>query len=251
MRRFFSLVFIGFLIVIFGCSTGLVNNAPSKTLPLKPVVEPVWIDSHFSPQQRKDIEQGFKEWNYTLNGQLTYAVQKEPYNNVCKSDAKPEAPKADEPTPAASKDQMSYDSDNGDINIFQLLMGLKQQAVEEKDCTGDPAIDKQIGLTSQGLVVLYEKEGDTSVLGYVSGEDDFAIVHLFPTHFGNRSIKLVTKHEVGHLLGAKHNQVDGSIMCYWYGCQIDNLDEVTVRSITDANPEKFDFRTMKYYKLPE
>lgn len=114
-----------------------------------------------------------------------------------------------------------------------------------------PEILERLQATGQGMVILANKTGDDLVEALPDGTLAWVpvlgapVIHVVSDRIGNRNLKAIVMHELGHTLGIGHVNVRNTLMFPSYPFGSDCIDEITVRALSSVNT-KFDFHHMNY-----
>jgi hypothetical protein len=135
-------------------------------------------------------------------------------------------------------------------SIAEWNLVLNKQITLKLDSTFVGLIDGQrrldeVNRTGLGYVIINLEETSPILSGLVEeGDGTLAFVRRFDGHvmvivgdrIGNRNLKTIVMHEIGHLLGSFHVNIPGSLMMPYYGNdQADCIDKVTVAQVAGYN----------------
>jgi Matrixin len=135
----------------------------------------------------------------------------------------------------------------------RALNGYQRFDIVSDDFDMDMSVLTEIEQTDQGIIVLSRSLTDPEVmqlgdgvLAWVSelgGHD----VNIIEQRMGTRDFKIITLHEMGHILGLSHVDVRHSMMFAYYPQQPPCLDKVTMLRI--ATNWKYDINHLNYCNI--
>ncbi len=139
------------------------------------------------------------------------------------------------------------------------LNGYNRFELVSQDFDMDISVLEQVMHTGQGLLVLDRSVTDpvyddlpNGVLAWV--EDGVPIVNIFGDVVGNRNVKAIAMHEMGHYLGITgryaHTAVKGTLMFPSYTYSQTCIDRLTMQTLATFRP-KYDWHHTNYCNKPE
>jgi hypothetical protein len=140
-------------------------------------------------------------------------------------------------------------------SVFNGQILLKHEGYFNNGIDGAEEKYKIINKTSLGWIIIRVNESDDLVKDVI-GTKDLAFVSGLGSHLmfvigdrlGTRSLKDITMHEMGHLLGANHVNFN-SLMCPVYGeLEYNCIDKITVAQVAGFN--KLDLKNLNYCITP-
>lgn len=112
------------------------------------------------------------------------------------------------------------------------------------DAEHDLIPDLRVAAELEGLIIHYETVGspnevdvDPEQAGVLAWVPDFGAndMYIVSDRIGDRNLHTIVMHEIGHILGAPHVDIAGSLMYPHYPLQRDCIDEVTAQIILDKH----------------
>lgn len=139
----------------------------------------------------------------------------------------------------------------------EMLITVKTWALDVNTDSGQ-AIVQQVKITHQGIVVLWLNHDDPVVqamdpdgnaLAFVDGLGRKAdMLVIVQDTIGNRNLKVILEHEIGHILGASHTMAKSLMYPYADSNQSPCIDKITMLQI--ANYNDLDPAVLNYCVIP-
>lgn len=121
------------------------------------------------------------------------------------------------------------------------LNGYRRFSIATNRFDMDPAVLSRVHMTGLGLVVL-RNTSDDYVGAWVPREVlawstlNGWVIHVMADHMGERSLRRVMLHEMGHILGISHTETPGSLMRSEYRNAGQCIDRDTLVQLTTVHP---------------
>lgn len=135
------------------------------------------------------------------------------------------------------------------------LNGYRQYRVETDTFGMEVSVLKQVANSHEGLVILSLNESQVPEdvgSGALAWVDELysPIVFVATERVGQRELRVIVAHEIGHTLGLAHVPVMGSLMNPYYNFQSGCIDQLTVQFLA-AQPRRmnWDWHHMNYCEL--
>jgi hypothetical protein len=135
------------------------------------------------------------------------------------------------------------------------LNGYESFEVVSDKFAMEPEVIAQVEATGQGLVILdvlssnhYVQEMGDGVLAWVP-ELGAHIMSVVGDRIGNRDLKAIILHELGHVLGLEHILVKSTLMFPNYNYGSPCIDKISVQQLASVRA-RFDWRHMNYCERP-
>lgn len=142
---------------------------------------------------------------------------------------------------------------NGNLRIEVKKWSLDIESEEGKK------ISETISKTHEGILVLSLSEDDPKIEELVKDNGMLAFVNalgeranilvVVNDRIGNRDLKTIFLHELGHALGAQHTSATSLMYNYYGSRQTKCFDRITVAQIADYN--NLDLNTMNYCRTKD